>query len=93
MYGILLFTLIMACMTVKTSCSEGSDQDISLVNYVIFLHKVRSARIITNWWSNSFLIQLPKRDEPQLTPPSIVCMNTTRRGDPVLTILTRQQAC
>ena len=57
----------------------GPNGNINLANYGVFMTKIGSAKLITNYWKNSFILPLPSEKIQQLIPPKVLCANFTQQ--------------
>ena len=67
------------CSITCISAGLGENGDINLANYGVFMKKIGQARLVTNYWTNSFLLPLPAVEVTQIRAPVILCLNSSSR--------------
>ena len=75
-------TVTMLIWVIAVASAEvGPNGNINLANYGVFIKKIGEARLVTNFWTNTFILPLPAPEFTQIRTPSILCIgNRTGRS-------------
>ena len=92
-------TVMMLIWVIAVASAEvGPNGNINLANYGVFTKKIGEARLVTNFWTNAFILPLPAPEFTQIRTPSILCIGnrTGRSVDLLLNLSTyanRNEPC
>ena len=82
-----MFFLLGGALLVQGQKDGTSSRDRDVVNFGVYFKHVGDAHIVTRYWSNSFLVQLPTVKKMKIWIPTVRC--TGNISDPVADRLTK----
>ena len=82
-----MFLLLGGALLVQGQKDGTSSRDRDVVNFGVYFKHVGDAHIVTRYWSNTFLVQLPTVKKMKIWIPTVRC--TGNISDPVADRLTK----